>query len=253
MEGKFDFSTPITEDTTLNALWTCSDIDPNNPTLQNLKLALGTGNPSAIYPIGTLCPDVYTVSSSSTTNFNWRVMHYGTATSATGQEITGAYLMADVAIGASPFGNPPRWGTCSARAAIQNGGGYYSRISADAKGLVTVIKNKFQAAIDSSASTPLTTQVSTDEFFIPSLSQVGGGTVDSGVWWDWFKQQLGGVVTTDATPSRVVGDGVTARDWWLRDAQNPYSVRRITTTGVVGGGTPDISSYYVVPCFFMAS
>lgn len=56
---EFDFNTPITEPITLTAEWSCSGIDPDNPTFRMVKAALKYDNPASLLPIGTVIPDTY--------------------------------------------------------------------------------------------------------------------------------------------------------------------------------------------------
>lgn len=68
----YDFSTPVTEDMTLTAVWNDTP-NPNNPTLENLRLALLTGEPWKYYPVGTEIPhtDMNGISNP------WVILHYG--------------------------------------------------------------------------------------------------------------------------------------------------------------------------------
>lgn len=75
MEDKiqfYNFDTPVMGDMTLTAVW--NDMpDPNNPTLENLRLALATGEPQKYYPVGTEIPHTDIGKQSNP----WVVLHYG--------------------------------------------------------------------------------------------------------------------------------------------------------------------------------
>lgn len=68
----YDFSTPVTEDMTLTAVWNDTP-NPNEPTFENLRLALLTKEPWKYYPIGTEIPHKDTAGVDNP----WVVLHYG--------------------------------------------------------------------------------------------------------------------------------------------------------------------------------
>lgn len=248
MDGLFDFSTPITEDITLNAMWTCADVDPTNPTFPNLKAALATSNPSAIYPIGTLIPDKY----GGVTNIDWRIVHYGTATrAADAQEVSGAYLMCTIALGGSQVMSSP-WPSSGGHTTLNTSGSsyLYGSLSQTVKDSVVEILNPYVTA----GGTP-GISTSTDKFFLPAISQISGSSnPGTGQWWNYFKGKMGGVMATHSSSWVYTNTSGTNITWWTRDGstQSPTYSQTIDNNGNISY-SPNTGGAYLIPCCFVAA
>lgn len=221
MATKFDFSQRITSDINLYAMYTCGNIDPENPTIANLKLALATGSPTNFYPIGTLIPTRV-----NATNTYWRIVHYGTAKLAsTGIEVPGAYLMLTQAMGH----NIPMNSSASVQSYQQtncytnfaSGGTFYKQFDE------TIINNAKEILAPTTILNGTSSSTVTDikvTFFPPSYSNINGETrpttytKDNGPQFDYY-------VTNDANSDRAMTSLQDGRPtiWRTRDAVNAES------------------------------
>lgn len=166
--ARFDFNTPITKDINLYAMYNCTEINPDNPTFENLQLALATGNPSAYYPIGSGIGDIYMMNGSTAREFTWIIVHYGTAlVNDTGVITPGAYLMSSTCLEASGTNQVNSFPATSAYSNMQKNGTWYNRTSAAVKAAISNV------SVPAATSQAAAGNISAD-FFPPSVMNIGG-------------------------------------------------------------------------------
>ena len=133
---EFDFNTPISKDITLNALYNESSINPNEVTFENIRLAMQTGNPKEIFPVGVSVADVW----NGTNQFGWVLVHYGEATLTDGTKSQGAFFMSDKCLYEGARSTiSTGYGNSNLYALVQEGGGFYRYFSNMAKSYATKI------------------------------------------------------------------------------------------------------------------
>lgn len=82
----YNFQTSVTNDITLTAVWN-DTINPNEPTLVNLKKALDMGKAQEIYPVGTEIEH----NDLNAKNNPWVIKHYGQMPMAVGDSIVNTF------------------------------------------------------------------------------------------------------------------------------------------------------------------
>lgn len=241
---EYDFSTPITKDVTLNALYKEISFDPSVTSFENIRKAMQTGNPKPFYDIGRTVDDTY-----DGWNIKWTLVHYGEATLASNNKVSGAFFMCShwlrLASSMTTYENSPVYKTL--HPTLGASGSVYSLLSQQVKDAASTIQvkcwdngNQFNYPEAS--------------FWVPGCTEIMcvGSAVD-GEQWDYFKQAIP-TPTDNATPSRVRApyNGSGGSIYWLRQS---YSTSTSWYVGTGGGSsyTTVSSQYGVVPCFFMAA
>lgn len=244
--AKFDFNTPITKDINLYAMYNCTEINPDNPTIENLQLALATGNPSAYYPIGSGIAGTY-----GGKELAWQIVHYGTAlVASTGVITPGAYLLSAPYLATGQYGNVTSIGGSAIYTNMNKGGTWYNNTDeAVRKAMVPV---EMLTGISSSGA-----GYTTFDFFMPSCTNLGmtSGVPDTELVWDYFSD-------SDSQAKRPkVGLGVSATNGylWTRDriglntsSYNCFFI--VTDNGRINGSASTTTLYtntYGIPfaCF----
>lgn len=247
MATKFDFSQPITQDLSLYATYNCSEINPEEHTFANLKLALATGSPSTYYPIGSLFPSTLQLDN-KTYDIFWRVVHYGEATLAeTGATVQGVYLDTTQAIiCGSNLGNAVGYKQTVAYTNIQVPG-WEAGIADELKSIVATVAVPQSNLLSASSPTNGVSQViETYSFFPPSAKNMGStadGTalLNNGPMFDYYKD-IGSVtyptrvktnitnnapiayVTRDMSTANLVASSVRALGYSASGGQEPIGL-----------------------------
>lgn len=215
--------------------------DPDNPTLENLKLALDQGKASEIYPINTEIPDKHGAVSAL-----WVVAHYGTATLANGNTIDGVYLFRSLIQESRPIGNSSDYSTSVINSYLQ--GDYLTACSESFKRVVSEISVPFY--LNASTYKPALAKI-----FLMSATELAGTSnfIEGSVWSVWAKRG-GGSGATNLNNGRIMRDSTgTAQYYWTRTVGNggTICVRTDGYTTLSTVNSPGVS-YGIVPACFIA-
>ena len=214
-------------------------IDPNNPTLSNLKLAIATGSPEEYYPIGTEIPDKWNGQDNPLI-----VAHYTDITLSDGTVKPGAYLVRKYCVAGGKFGNNSIYGGSSIQNYLEQT--YLQSCTAATQSAVATIKIKqFHESYTAKGFFPM----SRTEMYGVS-DQYTGDSTSYGVPWEYWKNQTG-----FSSPSNSVATGRIARDisgtvrqCWTRDYQSSANVYVLSSTGTLDSyGVSTRATEYVLP------
>lgn len=220
-------------------------VDPNNPTLSSLKIALDNGN-NDIYPPNTLIPDTYT-DNGTIKNIYWVVGHYGRAVKQDGSWKDGVYLFRSACPINYRFGTTNKWADSDARSWLGNT--YYNNSSEFIKANAEEIRCSYSTDYNSNDKIWLMT----------SYMMMGRGEQLYGTeQWDAWKIRTGLTSpSNDPNVGRIMYSENGATVWmWLRDrtssTANNTNLYHVNTNGqlIVGGPTTNYLS--LCPACFIA-
>lgn len=212
-------------------------IDPDNPTLAALKLALATNDPSSYYPIGTEIPDTWDGNDNPLI-----VAQYTSIRLSDGSQKPGAYLVRKFASETAMA-----WGTAGYSASnsliAYLAGTYLNRCSQEVKDNIAEIDvwyaNRFSGA-DSG-------QYVSSKFFCMSCTEVlinpAVSTQVEGEPWDYWKQKTGLSSASDShNTGRIAktASGSSAQ-YWLRTNFNSSYQYVVNAQGGMGYTAPSVN------------
>lgn len=208
--------------------------DPDNPTFENLKLALKTNDPASYYPVGTEIPDTY-----AGTNNPCIVAQYYDGNGVYGDR-AGVFLVRKYVYPTSQvFGSSSDYGASTMKTFLNST--YLNNCSTELQSVITEI------------NIPTGSNSVASKFFPMSSAEVGG-TDNSGygIFWDLWKQRTGWTAPSNSSNSgRVVNDISGGNAFaWLRSSPSTGYVKYIASSGSIGTGTPNTASG-VLPAFFI--
>lgn len=222
--------------------------DPDNPTLESLKLALATDDPAAIYPVGTEIPDTY----AGNNNPLIVVQYLDSSNNSPYRGAEGVILARKfVEPTSQQFGASGNYPSSTVKSLLD--GAYFNNCSDAVRSTISQISVPYY---NGSATVSVASK-----FFLMSAYEVcnqGANTVINreGTMWDFWKKKTG-LSSADAMNSaqggRVMKDrsGAPCKVWLRSRGVNSGAECFVQTSGAVSTVTPT-SSYGVLPACFIA-
>lgn len=211
----------------------------NGNTLESFFEALEDGTAQETMPPGTLIPDLY----NGSTAFNWRVLHYGPATSSGGEALSGIYLQALVNVG-------------HAGASVADYGASSLNVGLNA------LVNNFSESIQSKIvelNVPYyyngANKQAVAKLWLPSTTEIYGvysnATGQEGFPFDYFKNASGWTAPSNNATSVRVQPPSGAISWGTRSWASGNNMNYVSTTGAISTVSYSATTKYCLPCVFI--